>query len=337
MTTSIDFTTIETGQHVIYHEHVRRGPKKEIPAVFVSLSGSESVVIEINQVKKTVKRSSLTAIAEGKITTLNTSKENTKMAKREIKKNEPKTKPAAVVTASDDTNDVVDVMHDRMLAAAEDINSRGYFKPPISLEMEDSALEAELKETSEQLVAEDELDDSTWALFAEWGVGPRVGEAKAEAEEEPAGEPVDVSAPLAAVKKAKTIDDLKAIAKDNGIRIAPPFLKDLTKLRTYVTEKLNDLGAGKAPAKKKVTGAVKTKTKKEDAAPRYTRANAFAEVLNTGETNREAILSKSNEAYIANGGKDNIKEAKWMYGIASSVLVALGLAVETDKTFKLNK
>ncbi len=329
---AINFSTIEAGNHIIYLQHVRRGPKKEIPAVFISLSGSESAVIEINQVKKTVKRSSLTAIAEGKITTLNTEKEN-EMAKRtETKKNEPKnTEPA------DDTSVDVDVMHDRMIAAAEDINSRGYFKPPINLELEDSALEAELKETSEQLVAEDELDDSTWALFAEWGVGPRAGEAKAEAEEEPAGEPVDVSAPLAAVKKAKTIDDLKTIAKDNGIRIAPPFLKDLAKLRDYVTGKLNDLGAGKVPAKKKASGAVKTKTKKEDAAPRYTRANAFAEVLNTGETDKEAILTKSNEAYVANGGKDNIKEAKWMYGIASSVLVALGLAVETDKTFKLNK
>jgi len=244
---SIDFSTIEAGNRVIYQQHVRRGPKKEILAVFVSLSGSESAVIEIDQIKKTVKRSSLTAITEGKITTTTTDKENTEMATKRTatpKEVESKTEPA-------DADVNVDVMHDRMIAAAEDINGRGYFKPPINLEMDDDSLMTELKETSEQLVAEDELDDSTWALFAEWEVGPRASEAEAEAEEEPAGEPVDVSAPLAAVKKAKTINNLKAIAKDNGIRIAPPFLKDLAKLRDYVTGKLNDLGAGKAPTKKK--------------------------------------------------------------------------------------
>ena len=52
------------------------------------------------------------------------------------------------------------------------------------------------------------------------------------------------------VKKSKKLDDVKAIAKENGIRMPPPFLKDLKKLKPYVTEKLEDILSGEAVVKK---------------------------------------------------------------------------------------
>lgn len=43
------------------------------------------------------------------------------------------------------------------------------------------------------------------------------------------------------VKKFRKIEKVQEIAKENGIRIPPPFLKDLKKLKIYVTGKLEEL------------------------------------------------------------------------------------------------
>ncbi len=64
---------------------------------------------------------------------------------------------------------------------------------------------------------------------------------------------------IAAVKKSRKLDDIKAIAKENGVRIPPPFLKDLKKLKPYVTGKLEDILSGEVEVKK---AAKKTSKKK---------------------------------------------------------------------------
>ena len=146
------------------------------------------------------------------------------------------------------------------------------------------AEEEEQEEAAETNTDEEETDDEVEA-----------GEESADEEEEPEDEiepedPKVVKALLADVKKAKDIDAIKAIAKARGIRIPPPFLKDLAKLKTYVTGKLD----GSAPAAPKAD-----KKKKEDSGPKIVPTIQFAICENENITAEEvaALLTKKGIAF----------------------------------------
>ena len=63
-----------------------------------------------------------------------------------------------------------------------------------------------------------------------------------------------MNALIAKVGKSRKLDDVKAIAKENKIRIPPPFLKDLKKLKSYVVGKLEDILSGEAQKPKPKKG-----------------------------------------------------------------------------------
>lgn len=77
------------------------------------------------------------------------------------------------------------------------------------------------------------------------------------------------------------------------------------------------------PAK---TGAA-AKPAKAAEAPRYTRANAFADAVDTGEKNIDKLIELSDANYVSKAGKtSNLKEAKWYYNTIVPGLIALGFA-----------
>ena len=78
-------------------------------------------------------------------------------------------------------------------------------------------------------------------------------------------------------------------------------------------------------AKPEKKSAPKKKKKKAPPVKRYTRASAFAEALKEGETNINNLAERANELYVKNGGKDNLKESKWLNSQAISTLGELGL------------
>lgn len=63
------------------------------------------------------------------------------------------------------------------------------------------------------------------------------GAAKKDPEPEPEDGP-SIEDDIAAVEESDDLEEIKEIAKANGIRIPPPFLKNLKKLKPYVIEKL---------------------------------------------------------------------------------------------------
>lgn len=65
---------------------------------------------------------------------------------------------------------------------------------------------------------------------------------------------------------------------------------------------------------------------------KYTRAHAFADAVkaNNGTTSLEKLLTDADKLYSDNGGKANLKEAKWYQGTILPGLVALGYASIKD-------
>lgn len=73
--------------------------------------------------------------------------------------------------------------------------------------------------------------------------GKKPGKKDPEPEPEPEPEPDEPSLEddIAAVDDSDDIEEIKDIAKDHGIRIPPPFLKNIAKLKEYVSGKLSDM------------------------------------------------------------------------------------------------
>lgn len=195
-----------------------------------------------------------------------------------------------------------------------------------------------------EIYTTDEFSDESWATFKKLSVDPVDPDDAGESEPEPEPEPEKKKGPAAGKKSGKKepepepesdepsleddlsvvedsedLDEIKDIAKDHGVRIPPPFLKSLDKLKPYVVGKLKDLlgeadpepepepetkagrgnrrGAQKeeestqpSPAsakkdprragKKTEPGPEKKKGgKKADSKSRYTRATAWAEAV----------------------------------------------------------
>ena len=139
---------------------------------------------------------------------------------------------------------------------------------------------------------------------------------------------------LLGLKKAKTLDDLKAVAKNNGIVCPPPFLKDIKKLREYVTTKLTAIADGTAPAKKKA-GEKKESSKKIKLA--YTRSHALIDSLQKGAATREEMVKLADVLFVENGGKTNENVSNYMFGYVVPSLLILGLVVKTGNTFSWKK
>lgn len=110
---------------------------------------------------------------------------------------------------------------------------------------------------------------------------------------------------IAAVKKSRKLDDVKAIAKENGIRMPPPFLDDLKKLKPYVTGKLEDILSGEVKVKK----AAKKKTSKPVDISKSNKAIVW-KAWDKGETEVEKLL----EAVDNNVKASTIKN--WISGWA---------------------
>lgn len=96
------------------------------------------------------------------------------------------------------------------------------------------------------------------------------------------------------------------------------------------------------PEKKKTPGTKSTtpKAPKAPKKPRYTRAKALAEVLNNMKepSTKEELSKISNEKYMENGGKDNIKESVWFLNNGLGLLedmnvVEVKLDGEIEKVF----
>ena len=169
-----------------------------------------------------------------------------------------------------------------LVAVVEDFNSFMFDEGKgIDVELTTDELTDEITEAAEDLTADDTISPETAATLKLMGLknvaqisadeadeadeAPPVPEKKKsgkkpakkadpdpETEEEDNTEAKDNAHKcLLGLKKAKTLEDLRAVAKNNGIVCPPPFLKDIKKLREYVTTKLTAISDGTAPAKKK--------------------------------------------------------------------------------------
>jgi len=163
---------------------------------------------------------------------------------------------------------------------------------------------AELTEAAEDLVAEDAVTAETAATLKTLGIECPAGiceeedqddyatadfEESDDQDEEPTDEQeeVDNSEAIALaevtipkVKKSKKLDELKALAKENGLVIPPPFLKDLAKMKEYLVKKLTAISDGEIPAKKTKTS--KPKKEKKDKKPFV--MDALREIMCVDET-----------------------------------------------------
>lgn len=251
-------------------------------------------------------------------------------------------------------------------AAAEEFNEIMEFEggEEISTDLDYEELKAEIVETATQLEEEDVISSELADTLDELGVEYKAEvvaeegdeepedppeeedeveesedeeadeEEENEDEEEPAGEPVDVSKELKAVKAAKKLDAVKTIAKEKGIRIPPPFLKDLKKMKTYVTGKLEDMAEGKVAPKK----PEKKQKKAAKQAPSYTRSHALIDALKqTGTGTREEIVNVADTLFVENGGNSNQNVSSYMFGYVMPSLIILGHVTKDGKDFSWNK
>ena len=182
-------------------------------------------------------------------------------------------------------------------ALATEMNDTLGMDPAIDFakKVKDTDLKAVLiREASHEedgVLPEDKLSEESWATLVTLGVPVAVARAEGTPEPEADPEPEAEEDPKPAAEK-------KTAAKKTAAKPA----------------------AEKKPA-----------TKKADAKPRYTRATAFADAAKSGKIkDLDKLAEKANELYIDSGGKDNIKEAKWMQTHAVAVLTALGFATVAD-------
>ena len=69
--------------------------------------------------------------------------------------------------------------------------------------------------------------------------------------------------------------------------------------------------------------------------PRFTRGDALIASLKKGGDAR-TICANIDEIYIANGGKENTQESKWIFGIMFPILIKINAIVEKDGKFQAN-
>lgn len=94
----------------------------------------------------------------------------------------------------------------------------------------------------------------------------------------------------------------------------------------------------KNPAEEKLTKLPKKKSEKDSSTkkePRYTRGDALIAALKKGG-DAKTICENIDTIYIANGGKENFKESKWIFGIMFPILIKINAIVEKDGKFQAN-
>lgn len=233
----------------------------------------------------------------------------------------------------------------------------------IDIDLEYNDLLKETLEAADDLVKEDEITPATAATLVALGVKHSASIAPAEdtedtkeeeeveeeegskeegeeTEDEKESEPVDVTDAITAVKKAKKDDAIKAIAKENGIRIPPPFLKDIKKLREYVTGKLNDLASGvSALAKKKGEKKTSGKVEKAGGIVKYTRSNALIDALKASGKkgrSRSEIVIDADQRFVDAGGLSNHRVSDAMFGYVTPSLIILKVIAKNENNFSWN-
>ena len=213
-------------------------------------------------------------------------------------------------------------------------------------------LDQKIREASTLLADDDEMSEETIATLKTIGAdlpesmggsasgaedGDEDNDNTPEPEPEPA-EKIDTTAQVKSAKVAKKVSELQAIAKEMGVRIAPPFLKDLKKCRDYVVEKLQKLATEGRPVKKeKVKKEKKTGGKRGRRldANAYTRSHALVDALKKGGT-RDDIVKYSDELFVEKGGKSNTNVANYMFGYVYNTLLIIGQISEADGVFSWN-
>ena len=96
------------------------------------------------------------------------------------------------------------------------------------------------------------------------------------------------------------------------------------------------LGRKNPGAARKPKAQPKPKPKKANkpaSAPskRYTRARALADMINSGAVfSKDDLIKMSNTYYAQNGGKDNMKEARWFANYSFNLLEGLGILEWTE-------
>jgi len=139
-------------------------------------------------------------------------------------------------------------------------------KQRIDIKANAKVLDQKIREASTLLANDDEMSEETLTTLKTIGAdlpesmgGPASGTEdgdddpgteEQEQEEEVETEKIDTTAAVKSAKVAKKVAELQAIAKEMGVRIAPPFLKDLKKCRDYVVEKLQKLATEGRPVKR---------------------------------------------------------------------------------------
>jgi len=194
-----------------------------------------------------------------------------------------------------------EVSLEQLIAVAENFNEFMFDNPEagINLELDYVELYSEVKDSAGELVAEDIISATTAATLDALGIEyeAKVDEAEEADEpdaddEEPAEddddqdddtdeedepEPVDpavikvATTQLAAVKKGKKIEDLKIVAKEAGLNIPPPFLKDIKKMREYLAKKLQAV----------IDGTAAPKATKKEKAPKKEKKQGVMDALRT--------------------------------------------------------
>jgi hypothetical protein len=114
-----------------------------------------------------------------------------------------------------------------------------------------------------------------------------------------------------------------------GIEILAGSPPDETPAPAPAKGKGKDAKPAAAPAKGAAKPAAKAtaapKEKKAPAEPKYSRKQAFADVILAGETSCEQITKKSSALYEKNGGSKNTTSEGWYVAEYGAMLAALGL------------
>lgn len=141
-------------------------------------------------------------------------------------------------------------------------------------------------------------------------------------EDEDDEEPGEEKSLVDLVKETTKLDHLKTIIANNDefkkLRKGLDKYKGLSGPRELKPKMFECLGVN--PEKEKPVKKEKTETK-------MTRIDAVIQTIKQGKTtDPEKIVPKANELYVANGGKDNLKESVWATNLILKVVNALGVS-----------
>lgn len=134
-------------------------------------------------------------------------------------------------------------------ALGAEMNETVFKDEPIDLDaMDDYTCFEQVKADMDALQPEDPISPESRATLK--AIGCEVEFITEETEEEVVDDTEETPIDLTGVD----IDTMKVIAKENGIRIPPPFLKDEEKMRTYLDGKLSGMVADPTTKKEKKNG-----------------------------------------------------------------------------------